>query len=151
MSETSEEKKEPQKEDQKHYGCIVAVIFTIVAAVTIFAIVRLVDRESGNSDRTLTSRPATYSDIKVTMSGDFSLSAIYYIKPYVDISNLQITMKFYKSNDELIVSKVKTIGNVSEGQEYSIKFGITDFTFSQLMDMTKWNYEVTGGTVSYFS
>lgn len=142
------------EEKKSHKGCCLGIILALIiigAIIGIIVYIAYKEEAPNNNDKKPLSRPANTSDISITMSDEISLSSIYKLKAYKDISNLQITMHFFDSKHTLIVSKIKIIGNVKEGQETTFKFGITDFSFSELWDMAFWNYEITGGTVSYFA
>lgn len=124
---------------------------TLLILSTIFLCACFPDFSTTNNDKKLLSRPATYSDVSVTQNQDFSLSNKFQLIPNTDISNLQITINFKDSNKKDIVSKTKTIGNVTKGKEYTFSFSITEFSLVESFKIAYWNYEVTGGTISYFA
>lgn len=133
-----------------------AIILAIIFGVSIF-----IDRQTQNhgdtptntdGQQTLTSRSARASDIEIMQNEDiFSLSAIYKVTPNVDINDLQVTIYFLDSSNNTVTTKVKIIGNVSANVEYSFSFKLSDFSVTEIFKIEYWRYEVTGGTVSYFS
>lgn len=104
-----------------------------------------------NKESTLLSRDATNSDIVFDLSNEFSLNIEYKITPIVDINNLEITFKYYDKNNNLLTTKIKNVGNVEEGIEYSITVSLTEFSFLDVFKLHSVSARVTGGTVSYFA
>lgn len=146
-------------EEKKHPFLKFLVIAIIIGAI-IFVVVKCIDYKTQNNGDTptntqgqqhLTRRSARASDISISQSSEFSLSAIYKLTPNVDIEDLQVTIYFLDGSNNNVATKVKAIGNVIANTEYSFSFGMTDFNLSELMKMQRWRWEVTGGTVSYFA
>lgn len=104
-----------------------------------------------NKESTLLSRDAKNSDIDFNLSNEFSLNIEYKITPRVDINNLEITFKYYDKNNNLLTTKIKNVGNVEEGIEYSITVSLTEFSFLDIFKLHSVSARVTGGTVSYFA
>ena len=104
-----------------------------------------------NKESTLLSRDAKNSDIDFNLSNEFSLNIEYKITPRVDINNLEITFKYYDKNNNLLTTKIKNVGNVEEGIEYSITVSLTEFSFLDVFKLHSVSARVTGGTVSYFA
>lgn len=104
-----------------------------------------------NKESTLLSRDATNSDIVFDLSNEFSLNIEYKITPRIDINNLEITFKYYDKNNNLLTTKIKNVGNVEEGIEYSITVSLTEFSFLDVFKLHSVSARVTGGTVSYFA
>lgn len=97
----------------------------------------------------IVSRKATINDINIDTSEEIALSVNYKMIPYVDIDNLEITFKFYSKNNKLLSTKIKEVGNVIEGNQYTVSISLAEFSF---LDIFKINYvrcSVTGGTVTY--
>ncbi len=97
----------------------------------------------------LISREATNNDINLDTSEEISFSINYKMIPYVDIDNLEITFKFYSKDNELLATKVKDVGNVIEGNQYTISISLSEFSFLDLFKINYARYSVTQGTVTY--
>ena len=104
-----------------------------------------------NSENTILTRDATNNDIDFDLSNEFSLNIEYAITPRVDINNLEITLKYYDKNNNLLTTKIKNIGNVKEDIEYSVIVSLTEFSFLDIFKLHSVSARVTGGTVSYFA
>ncbi len=96
-------------------------------------------------------RNATVNDIEIEISQEFSFSNNYTVTPKVDIADLELTFMFYDENSELLCTKVKQVGNVSEGITYTVSISLSEFSISQLWNMDRVRYTVSGGSVSYFA
>lgn len=115
----------------------------------------LVGCNFSNSDNTdgntkLLSRSANNNDIYIDISQEFSLSINYVLKPNVDIDGLEITFTYYDKNQAVLTTKVKSVGNVKKGVEYTVSVSLTEFSLIQLLKFKTVSTNVTGGTVSYF-
>lgn len=104
---------------------------------------------SNNSTPQLFSRNAKNNDIYVEFLDDISLSMKYRIKPNVDIKNLQLTFSYSDKSGTIIATKVKNVGNVSEGVQFDISISLSEFSFSEIWNITRQSVAVTSGTVSY--
>ena len=138
----------------KNHSLLKFIITIAIVAAFIFIAIKIIENINNPShtdgNKNPLSRSAQKSDITITQSTNFSLSDTYKLTPNCDISNLQITMQFYNSSHNLVTSKIKTIGNVQQNTEYSFSFSLTEYSFSEILEIKYWNYSVTGGTVSYF-
>lgn len=120
---------------------IISCIITLLIITTLFF--------TGCIGEKLISREATINDINIDTSEDISFSINYKMIPYEDIDNLELTFKFYSKSNELLATKIKNVGNVIEGNQYTVSISLTEFSF---LDLFKINYarcSVTGGTVTY--
>lgn len=95
------------------------------------------------------SRDAKTSDISMDLSQEFSFNINYEMTPKVNIDNLEITFKYYDKNNNLITTKVKYVGNVKKGIEYTISVSLTEFSFFDLFKLYSVSMAVTNGTVTY--
>lgn len=109
---------------------------------------------SGGKNSTSSSQPfsrsATISDITIEEQYEFPININLKIRPNCDIKNLQLTIKYYDENNRLLKTQTKTVGNVIEGGEYNVQLLLTDFSFSEIWDISYTRTSVSGGTVSYF-
>ena len=119
--------------------------------VLLFLLLGVIFIAGCNKESTLLSRDAKNSDIDFNLSNEFSLNIEYKITPRVDINNLEITFKYYDKNNNLLTTKIKNVGNVEEGIEYSITVSLTEFSFLDIFKLHSVSARVTGGTVSYFA
>lgn len=103
---------------------------------------------NNNTETSLTTRAATINDISMDLNNDFSLSINYKITPKKDITNLEITFKYLNSNKKVLTTKIKQIGNVKEGTQYTINVSLSEFSLTEIFNINYVEAEVTRGTVS---
>lgn len=82
------------------------------------------------------------------LNNDFSLSINYKITPKKDITNLEITFKYLNSNKKVLTTKIKQIGNVKEGTQYTVNVSLSEFSLTEIFNINYVEAEVTRGTVS---
>lgn len=147
--------------NQPRHGCLTFFLVIAIIVGVIFGIIKIIDIYSNrdgegnvaNKDGNpiLLERAARYSDISVTESTEASLSNLkdtYIVVPRYNIKNLQITFSFYNDSGEKIKQITKDLGNVVANSQYTITVG---HTLSELSNITKYGYSVTGGSVSNLS
>lgn len=103
---------------------------------------------NNNTETSLTTRAATINDISMDLNNDFSLSINYKITPKKDITNLEITFKYLDSNKKALTTKIKQIGNVKEGTQYTVNVSLSEFSLTEIFNINYVEAEVTRGTVS---
>ena len=103
---------------------------------------------NNNTETSLTTRAATINDISMDLNNDFSLSINYKITPKKDITNLEITFKYLNSNKKILTTKIKQIGNVKEGTQYTVNVSLSEFSLKEIFNINYVEAEVTRGTVS---
>lgn len=103
---------------------------------------------NNNTETSLTTRAATINDISMDLKNDFSLSINYKITPKKDITNLEITFKYLDSNKKVLTTKIKQIGNVKEGTQYTVNVSLSEFSLTEIFNINYVEAEVTRGTVS---
>ena len=153
-SPPAEEK--PQSNDSM--GCFFKLLaFTLISCIVIFLLIAVADCAASQSCSSkspksssytpkLFSRNAKNSDVQMEFSHPSLTSVCVTIRPYQDIDNLKITIKYFDSQGNTITSEQKTIGNVKEGVEYNTYLNILEFPAST----DEYSVGVSGGTVSYF-
>ena len=162
-----------QNNNKKSHGFLTFIIVIIILGVAIFGLIKFIscinsnsnsshshtsssssgsNYGSSNSTPQLFSRSANNGDISVQYSENIStLSDEFKIKPNVDIKNLSLTFDFYDKNLNLIKTISRSVGNVTEGLEFTVTISITEFSFTEIFKISRVSTSVTGGTVSYFS
>ena len=140
-------------------GCLITVIVIVLILVAAFAITYyIMDKERNNGDTdtpSLLSRKATLNDI--TVSGDeMDLSSFgekLTFTPNKDIDGLKLKFVFQKSNGTQLQTIEKSVGNVKEGQQYSVTISITELSWDVIKNVfdLECKYTVSAGTVSYFA
>lgn len=103
---------------------------------------------NNNTETSLTTRAATINDISMDLNNDFSLSINYKITPKKDITHLEITFKYLDSNKKVLTTKIKQIGNVKEGTQYTVNVSLSEFSLTEIFNINYVEAEVTRGTVS---
>lgn len=103
---------------------------------------------NNNTETSLTTRAATINDISMDLNNDFSLSINYKITPKKDITNLEITFKYLNSNKKVLTTKIKQIGNVKKGTQYTVNVSLSEFSLTEIFNINYVEAEVTRGTVS---
>lgn len=151
-SETNEIQKNT-KVQYKTSPTIKVVITILIIIVMIFSIVKISEcamaQNNKDGNTSLTSRSALRSDIYLQGSDNSIFSLQYKLTPREDINNLEITFVF-KDKDKIIFDTiVKYIGNVKEGNTYTISISISEFSSSSIYEQFYYSYDVTGGTIDY--
>lgn len=157
LPETREAQKEEiqinTKVQYKTSPTIKVVITILIIIVMIFSIVKISEcamaQNNKDGNTSLTSRSALRSDIYLQGSDNSIFSLQYKLNPREDINNLEITFIF-KDKDKIIFDTiVKYIGNVKEGNTYTISISISEFSSSSIYEQFYYSYDVTGGTIDY--
>ena len=134
-------------------GAIV-LLFLLVCGLVFVAKCSIKKMSDGeyNSDGNpiLFSRAAAKKDF--TLEDNIPATALYLktsftLVPKVDIDDLEITFKYFDSENKVISQNIKYVGNVKKSAEYTVTLDIyiIDSEFYKTPD-----YYVSGGTVSYF-
>ena len=132
---------------------IFSIILILVVGLVLFRQCDSAQSNSNISDSTpqLLTRSARDSDVSISYDNESMWNKRYKITPNVDIADLEITFIYLDENRNELCSIVKTIGNVSEGTEYSVTVMSSEFSFSDLWSVSYWRSAVTGGNISYFA
>lgn len=146
---------EENKTTESGSGCFKFIVGLMTICIIIGIAWGLFQANTTNSNndggKTFLSRSAKNSDISFEVNDDFSLRVSFEIVPKVDIDDLQLTFKFLDDDGKLLTTKTKLLGNVKKGSTYNVNFSLTEFSFSQLLNLNSCSTSVTGGTVSYFA
>lgn len=127
----------------------VVLLFLLVCGLVFVAKCSIKKMSDGeyNSDGNpiLFSRAAKNKDF--TLTENFSLNKSFKLVPKVDIDDLEITFKYFDSENKVISQNTKYVGDVKKSAEYTVTLDIyiIDSEFYKTPD-----YYVSGGTVSYF-
>ena len=105
---------------------------------------------SHTSTPQLFTRSAKNSDVMLDNSDEISLNTKCIVKPYKDISDLEITFKFFDKNSNLLTTKIKYVGNVIKDTQYTVTVSLSEFSFTEILKIRQYQVLVTGGTVSYW-
>lgn len=139
------------------WGCLPLLILGVIISIVLFIAWSngYIDSSNNTTDRgniaQIIKRNATNADVEISDSIDLaSLSVSLTIHPNCDIDNLEITLKHYDSNSNLLKTQVQQIGNVVKGNDVTVKISITDFSLVEAFKIEKTNISVTGGSVSFF-
>ncbi len=108
-------------------------------------------RNNGSSGNTLFSRQATMNDITIDTSAEISLSTNYTINPKVDINDLELTFKYYTNDNKYVTTKSKVVGNVKARQQYQVSISFAEFSFTQLLNISKVSVSVAKGSTATFN
>ena len=139
-------------------GCLITIIIIILGiaiAVGITYFIQKNDNNNGEGGPGLLSRSATLNDL--TVSGDdLDLSSFgekLTFTPKKDIDGLKLKFVFQKSNGTTLQTIEKSVGNVKEGQQYSVTISIAELSWDVIKNMfdLQCKYTVSAGTVSYFA
>lgn len=132
-------------------SCLVSLL-VVVLIIAVFAWAIQFAINKGNNDTpTLTTRKATNSDINISSDESNLISIEIIVMPKHDIDNLEITVNYYSETNKLLKTVTKNLGDVKKDGKYTAQVYITDFSVSQIFQLSYCKYTVTGGTVSYFS
>jgi preprotein translocase subunit SecG len=148
---------------QKKHGFLKFLFITISIAAIIFSAIKIIDcatNKTNNDGATQPfSRTARNSDIYLKEK-ELSFNPIgmkYLLISNVDISNLKIRVSIFNSSKTIKSDKTFYIGDTKSAVEENFVYSISDLniTFPTLNDWLTndfyWDYDVVGGTVSYFA
>ena len=134
-------------------GCLLKVLAVLILAPLVITIAdlgitscRVKNANPGSSNAKPFTRDATNADVHIDLSSPSLTKACITIRPYHDIDNLKLTIKYLDKNGNTITSEQKTIGNVKEGMEYNTYLNVLEFPSKT----DKYSVGVSGGTVSSF-
>ncbi len=158
----SQDNKNQTAEGKKSHGCLTALIVLIIFGVIVcFGYVYIQNQLNPNdslnptnqgSSNKLFSRSATTNDILIDYDLDIaSFGMKVTVNPQSDINNLELTIKFLDSNEKVLSTKVKALGNVKKGVQVNFSISIGEMGWSVAWNTKYTLVTVTGGTVSYFS
>lgn len=136
------------KSGRSRFTSLIVIILIIVSVVFI---VQKVTNKDNSSNPTLTTRKASINDINIQSNENNLISLELEITPKYDIDDLEITIDYYSSSKTLLKTITKYIGNVKENGKYTEQVYITDFSVSQVLELSYCKYRVTRGRVSYFA
>lgn len=151
-------KDEPNKSTGK--GCLITIGVIILGIIITIALTYFVQKNvnNNNDDESaprLLSRNATLNDL--TVSGDdldmSSFGEKLTFTPKKDIDGLKLKFIFQKSNGTQLQTIEKSVGNVKEGQQYSVTISIAELEWNVIKNVfdLQCKYTVSAGTVSYFA
>lgn len=134
----------------KKLKIIIIILSSIIAIFLIINIINCATNTSNSDGNGITTRSAKMEDIEVERQENTFLTMNYILTPNVDIENLQLTFTYTNSDDVIITTVVKYIGDVTENQQYAFSITLTDLNSTQLGSIKYISYDVTGGKVPYF-
>ena len=141
----------PPQEESCGKSCLVTVvIFILIIAVFAWGIQFLTNKDNTDTP-TFTTRKATTNDINISINDSNLISIEIIVTPKHDIDNLEITINYDSDSNKLLKSVTKDFGDVKKGAKYTQQVYITDFSMSQIFQLSYCRHSVTGGIVSYFS
>ena len=133
------------KEDEENYPKGAKIIAVLIIVALFLGIVIFAIAEVGKAS--VRYRSAMTSDVTVTQEPTLSFSYNLTVTPKNDITDLEITFKFYGDNEQLIATKVKSLGKVSKNANYTVSFSLSEFSISSIWSISKYSWKVTGGQV----
>ena len=137
-----------QKGNKAGKIAIALMIGISILIAVMFGCYKCINAANGNTSTTsIVSRSATASDITVQQDTSLAFSYNLIVTPKYDITNLEITFKFYGDNDALIATKIKQIGNVKKNERYNVSFSLSEFSIASLASISKFSWSVSGGKV----
>lgn len=147
----------------KKHGFLKFIFIVILLAVIIFGALKILDCATNKTNQDGATQPfsrtARRSDILI-QEKNISFNPVgvnYALTSNVDISNLKVKVSVFNSSESIKAEKTFFIGDVKKTIEENFVYSISDLniSLSNLTDWLKndfyWNYEVVGGTVSYFA
>ncbi|MCM1297049.1 MAG: hypothetical protein NC311_16035 [Muribaculaceae bacterium] len=134
----------------------VILLLAIIIGGTVF-IVKCTNKKYFDSDANsdgnpiLLNRAATVNDFEFEQSFEATLTNLkdsYILIPKSDIKNLKLTLKYYDSSNNLVCTHTSEVGDATKNHSYTVS---VSHTLTDLFKIAKYQYTVSGGTVSYFS
>jgi len=80
-----------------------------------------------------------------------SFGVKYVIMPNTDITNLSLKIKFLDDDKKVLYTMTKSLDNVKEGVQASLSISLFELSLSVSLNTSYTSWQVSGGTVSYFS
>lgn len=134
---------------------IKAVLIPLMIVILIFGfcsfIAQILINKDNNDTPTLITRKATINDINIQKDESNLVSIEMIIVPKRDIEDLEITVNYFSSSNKLLKTVTENFGDVKKNGRYTKQVYITDFSVSQIFQLSYCEYKVTGGRVSYFA
>ena len=133
-----------------------SIFLALSVGAFIFLYVRMNKKDNGSNNTGILTREATLNDLTI-MSDDLDISSLsekISFNPKCDIDNLVITFKFQKKDGTLLKTIDKPMGNVKEGNTYSVTISfsdVADWSIISNLNNFQCRYSVTKGTVSIFA
>ncbi|MBQ2702180.1 MAG: hypothetical protein IJF64_04235 [Clostridia bacterium] len=135
-------------------GCLVKLLVVVGVLVLIglvgFNLLQRSKMKINNSSPGLFERKASARDMELYDSYSFPVSITLTVVPKENIEDLEILIQYLDSSGRIVKSQRKFIGDVRTGGVYEFDIKLTDFTVSQLAVITRCQYAVSGGTISFF-
>ncbi len=154
QAENAEGTAQPQEKKSRH-GFFKFIIAVLIICICLLGVVKAVDcAENPDNNDGITkplSRSARLSDIKLENNVEatiMNLKDSYFLVPYHDIDDLQITFTYADDSGNILSRVTKDVGTVIKNSSYTIT---VEHTLSEMLAIRKYTYSVTGGTVSYFA
>ena len=147
---------------KKNHSCLITIGVVILFALIFFGIIFLLNYTQDNDNNNGASgthrplsRNATLNDITVT-GDDLDLASFgekLTFTPKKDIDGLKLKFIFQKSNGTQLQTIEKSLGNVKEGQQYSITISLFELSWDVIKNTAdlQCKYTVSAGTISYFA
>lgn len=144
-----EQKSIEETENKKNIKIVIGIVIGICIILGImFGCYKCINTINGNTSKTsIVSRSAKVSDITVQQDTSLAFSYNLIVTPKYDISDLEITFKFYGDNGALIATKIKQIGNVKKNERYNVSFSLSEFSIASIGSISKYSWSVSGGKV----
>lgn len=139
------------EDSKKSHNIFISLIVCILVIAVVSWVIQLSTNKDNSDTPTLITRKATINDITINSNENNIISIEMTITPKYDIDDLEITVNYYNSSNVLLKTITKNIGNVKKDGKYTEQVYITDFSLSQILELSYCKYKVTGGTVSYFA
>lgn len=126
------------------------MIVILIVALCLFIAQVLINKDN-NDTPTLTTRKATINDVNIQSDESNLVSIEMIIVPKHDIKDLEITVNYFSSSNKLLKTITENFGDVKKNGRYTKQVYITDFSVSQIFQLSYCEFKVTGGRVSYFA
>ena len=130
------------------------LVFLILSLLGLFGFnyVQNIATPQNLSKANIFERKITRNDLTIKrVSGSSITDMEINIIPLCDVKELELKIEYYNENNRLITTQSYPIGNLSQGQTYTIQIDLTkDFTIAQLATSPHPLYIVSGGVTPLF-
>ena len=131
-----------EKKEGGSGGCFISFVVVLAIFVAVFLV--LAAAQNGGEGL---GRAATTGDVTINCSESGLLAIKVVVVPKHDIKNLEITVSCYDKNKNLVKEIPVQFGNVKKSNQYQQDVSISNFSLSEMFNISYYRCTVTDGTV----
>ena len=128
------------------------LVFLILSLLGLFGFnyVQNIATPQNLSKANIFKRKVARNDLTIDYTYNFPITNTLTITPHCDVEDLELQIDYYSKNNRLIETHIHPIGNVSKNQQYTTKINLTDFTDTELNELSQYTFTVRRGVTPLF-